>query len=701
MKDLSALEAALLLSIIEAPGRTLTVYTDMCMSSYTQISRAATRLKSLMYVRCNEDNRFYISDEFMKKEQAEVAQTYGLPEPEQIEQEVEPMANRKQELIEEAMKPKNNDDLPPRSGVGVISEESIMFYMNDGQRRTASWIAGKLGHTDGRSVARPLRALCQSGKLIKIDSFYELANPGEAFKRAVKSTVLPTPEPAPVAEPESKQISDDEIADFIRAQTDSFTAKSCYEDLCKNHECEYNAFMNVFDDVVQGDGVICYDDGQFVDPSVDYNPEALYLIRVEGQGREHALALVYDYVGANNRFSLLAIVLETRLAPRLVISLLKELDYNVTDLTSISKGKHIGRFQHSPNQPHKTENFQHQNHKPSSSPTQEYKQIEELDSKDIVDFISTGVRFSAFMKKFQLNLSDRKKILDALTMTKLAEFDAETQWLFPPREEEKPVAEIELPDDHLLSEELSKELVACIEEEEQKQIEIAERDASKVVSLENVNEVSVAPEAVCAIKEALEDGTLTLTAPTGHELRVLTEGEKEKLVEALQEVAVAENHLTTAKDLDPSLPDNDKAEHGVLDGDLSPEELEEFKSLDSGLCSIAEMIKQSPQPEIIYMSSDMAEELGIDVDALPRENENGELIEEYRGGRSETGCAGDRNTACSGGLSVGCGSIGQAQSEVGPRWIVTLQMLEERLRFEHQGMAANQLKEIREYLETK
>lgn len=696
MKDLSALEAALLLSIIEAPGRTLTVYTDMCMSSYTQISRAATRLKSLMYVRCNEDNRFYISDEFMKKEQAEVAQTYGLPEPEQSEQEVEPMADRKQELIEEAMKPKNNDDLPPRSGVGVITEESIMYYMNDGQRRTASWIAGKLGHTDGRSVARPLRALCQSGQLIKIDSFYELANPGEAFKRAVKTTVLPTPEPAPVAEPESKQISDDEIADFIRAQTDSFTAKSCYEDLCKNHECEYNAFMNVFDDVVQGDGVICYDDGQFVDPSVDYNPEALYLIRVEGQGREHALALVSDYVAKNNRFSLLAIVLETRLAPRLVISLLKELDYNVTNLTSISKGKHIGRFQHSPNQPHKTENFQH--HKPSSFPTQEYKQIEELDSKDIVDFISTGVRFSAFMKKFQLNLSDRKKILDALTMTKLAEFDAETQWLFPPREEEKPVAEIELPADHLLSEELSKELVACIEEEEQKQIEIAERDASEVVGLENVNSMSVDPAIVEQLKQGLEDGTLTLSAPPapiGTPPHVWTEGEEEKLVEALHEIAVAENRLTTAKDLDPSLPDNDRVDDGFVRVGEQREPLDEIKKQAAAVAELLASSDSTELPELIIMSSDMAEELGIDVDALPRENENVEIVERC------TGSAGDMNTACSGPRAVGCSSIGQAQSEVGPRWIVTLQMLEERLRFEHQGMAANQLKEIREYLETK
>ncbi|MNE33774.1 hypothetical protein D3C80_1274630 [compost metagenome] len=128
---------------------------------------------------------------------------------------------------------------------------------------------------------------------------------------------------------------------------------------------------------------------------------------------------------------------------------------------------------------------------------------------------------------------------------------------------------------------------------------------------------------------------------------------------------------------------------------MSAEELEEFKSLDSGLCSIAEMIKQSPQPEIIYMSSDMAEELGIDVDALPHENEHGEIVERC------TGSAGDMNTACSGPRAVGCSSIGQAQSPIGSRWIVTLQMLEERLRFEHQGMAANQLKEIREYLETK
>lgn len=700
MKDLSALEAALLLSIIEAPGRTLTVYTDMCMSSYTQISRAVTRLKSLMYVRCNEDNRFYISDEFMKKEQAEVAQTYGLPEPEQSTQEVEPMVDRKQELIEEAMKPKNNDDLPPRSGVGVITEESIMYYMNDGQRRTASWIAGKLGHTDGRSVARPLRALCQSGQLIKIDSFYELANPGEAFKRAAVKPIPVTPEPAPVAEPESKHISDSDIADFIRSQTDSFTAKSCYEDLCKDHECDYNAFMNVFDDVVQSDDVICYDDGQFVDPTADYNPEALYMIRVVGLEPDQIRARVSEFVERNNRFSLLAVVMELRLAPKTIISVLKELDYNLSNLANISKGKHLGRFQHSPKQPHKTENFQH--HKPSSFPTQEYKQIEELDSKDIVDFISTGVRFSAFMKKFQLNLSDRKKILDALTLTKLAEFDAETQWLFPPRAEEKQVVEIELPADHLLSDELSKELVACIEEEEQKQIEIAERDASEVVGLENVNSMSVDPAIVEQLKQGLEDGTLTLSAPPapiGTPPHVWTEGEEEKLVEALHEIAVAENRLTTAQDLDPSLPDNDRVDDGFVRVGEHPEVSKEFGEKLAELAEVLAASESTELPELVIMSSDMAEELGIDVEALPRENEQGELIEEYRSGRSEEPVRVQRPR-------VYAESEKAVLSElpvpvVKPSWIVTLQMMEERLRFEHQGMAAEQLKEIREYLEPK
>ena len=691
MKDLSALEAALLLSIIEAPGRTLTVYTDMCMSSYTQISRAVTRLKSLMYVRCNEDNRFYISDEFMKKEQAEVAQTYGLPEPEQSTQEVEPMVDRKQELIEEAMKPKNNDDLPPRSGVGVITEESIMYYMNDGQRRTASWIAGKLGHTDGRSVARPLRALCQSGQLIKIDSFYELANPGEAFKRAAVKPIPVTSEPAPVAEPESKHISDSDIADFIRSQTDSFTAKSCYEDLCKDHECDYNAFMNVFDDVVQSDDVICYDDGQFVDPTADYNPEALYLMRITGLNREQAGALVTEYVEKNNRFSLLAIVLEIRLAPRIVVSLLKELDYNVTNLTSISKGKHLGRFQHSPKQPHKTENFQH--HKPSSFPTQEYKQIEELDSKDIVDFISTGVRFSAFMKKFQLNLSDRKKILDALTLTKLAEFDAETQWLFPPRAEE-PVAEEVL--------EAESEEPHDTPKEVQEQIEIAERDASEVVGLENVNSMSVDPAIVEQLKQGLEDGTLTLSAPPapiGTPPHVWTEGEEEKLVEALQEVAVAENRLTTAQDLDPSLPDVSKADDGFVRVGEHPEVSKEFGEKLAELAEVLAASESTELPELGIMSSDMAEELGIDVEALPRENEQGEVIEEYRSGRSEEPVRVHRPRVYSESEKAFLSEL--PVPVVKPSWIVTLQMMEERLRFEHQGMAAEQLKEIREYLEPK
>jgi len=80
-------------------------------------------------------------------------------------------------------------------------------------------------------------------------------------------------------------------------------------------------------------------------------------------------------------------------------------------------------------------------------------------------------------------------------------------------------------------------------------------------------------------------------------------------------------------------------------------------------------------------------------DTTTEDPEKPEVIEEYRSGRLPDGPTGSRG-------HIGPRGPGFIRMDPpNPQWVMTLQMMEERLRFEHQYTQANQLKEIREYLE--
>lgn len=728
MTDLSANEAELLYAIKNDQGRTLTYYGDELRKHYTQLTRALEHLKHAGYVRATENNRLYISDEFKQRQQAE-------PEPESVEETVVELA-AVVDVPEAQPVLKTEPETTPVHEAGMkTTPEMIAAYMADGVERTAAVIAQQFGHAKGTTLINPLRKLVTDGLLVKTGTVYslpvvernvdpvavaEVLEQTADFVAEIKSETVaeesdddlaarliavlekdkPAVEPEPVVEIPAVEdgykeeiqrgnlptLFSGELQNHILKKRNAFTATEVMLDFAESHYIDKDRFMEIFEDVALSGDLLCFDGAEFIDPTLEYVPGSQYIVLRKTEPTD-AIAIMDEYCeNIREPYKLFDIVETTHIHHADVLRYLVDFDYDVTDHERIVKGPHTSNVQYaqktavsaSPKAgtfPPKntypvrtTPNFGNKEYKPfrpksdRDVPLISYAMIENLKPTDITDFLDGGVKVSVFIRKFNLHPDDEKHIVEVLTLTGVAELTSVegVDWLF------------------------------------------LKNRASVQLSQQDIG---------------------SLTAPTGEPARKWTPVEKENLRDALKIVAQEENRVTTAKDLDPSLPDV------VPSGDISLlmkdaldliVDSEEEKLEKIGVLRDA-ILDAGMAPQTVFMSRELADEMGVPItectctqrtygnelhedSCAVAELENdllGKPVEGIKGpaGPTPEEVAYRKNRLLSPGISVNEGKETFEGFPPDPQWLLTLKMLEERLRFEHQSTTADQLHEIRKYLE--
>lgn len=730
MTDLSANEAELLYAIKNDQGRTLTFYGDELRKHHTQLTRALEHLKLAGYVRATENNRLYISDEFKQRQQA-------TPEPESVEETVVELAAVVD--VPEAQPVLKTEPAPVHEAGMKTTPEMIAAYMADGVERTAAVIAQQFGHAKGTTLINPLRKLVTDGLLVKTGTVYSLPVTVEKVVEAVaevaqeivevKPETVATEsdddlaarliavleksnpaEPDPVVEYHNETLAEDreaaqahaekprgnlptlfsgELQNHILKKRNAFTAGEIMLDFAESHYIDKNRFDEIFEDVACSGDLMCWDGVEFIDPTLEYAPGSTYIVLRKTEPTD-AIGIMDEYCeNIREPYKLFDIVETTHIHHADVLRYLVDFDFDVTNHEHIVKGPHTsdvsysqktavsaspkaGTFPSKTYPVRTTPNFSNKEYKPfrpksdRDAPLISYAMIENLKPSDITDFLDGGVKVSVFIRKFNLHPDDEKHIVEVLTLTGVAELTSVegVDWLF----------------------------------------------------LKNRSSVQLSSSEIGS-----------LTAPTGEPARKWTPVEKENLRDALKTVAQAEDRLTTAKDLDPSAPDvvpsgdisalMKDALHAIVDSEEEQLTKEKIGTLRDRI------LESTLTPSTVFMSRELADELQVPItecicehrtfgDELHEamcpvaELENDFLSDQSagpKGGNGPQGPSGDGPTGpqgIQGRYAIGlCHKAFCKVHRPNEQWALTLKMLEERLRFEHQGSAADQLHEIRKYLE--
>lgn len=724
MMDLSTIEAGLLYTIKSEPGKTLTYYGDQLRMSHTHLTRALEKLVRAGYVE-RIDNKLTISDSFQKKEAEKEA---AMPEPvveipEPVVEEKQPVAEEPAPVVEEALKVIENTGeaikeyadkvFDAMTSKPRITQTTLEELLADGKPRTALEIAVHFGLKRGTSVAQVLRNMVNNGALEKNGTQY-----------SIKADRAPAPvEPEAVA----SEMDDCELREAILRLREPFTAEQCLAILQRRYNLDRAQFLDVFEAVAFSNKMMAWDGNEFVDPVVDYSPDHTFIVTNRLDAKE-SIGLMDSYCDKiKGPYKLFEVVSITRLPPAEVLAYFDDMNYFTRDINNINHGNFA------PHYPNRKDRQALKKGPVSKS----YARLETLEQEHVKRFMLGGVAVDTFIRRFNIDPAEKARTVEILVATGLAYHDVESDYVFLRDDVEmKPLKlgdydepKIELPDDCILNEELSEVLVGCMKEEDAKH---------------GFN---------------LTEG-LSLGCPTGSPPRAWTEQEKEGFVKALKEVVAAEETaplpdlMIMSPDMAESLGINvDELPHQNADGSIQypPSmqkgmlvmELEEFeKAKETGAnLTLYEMILggtkayvwvgQDPvieEPEleikldkisIDYDTSpeQLAEEFGLESGGIFGEDsccdcgagpddectckEEGPHV--CRCPNAPCTCDGPRGrTGPPGYYALGMCSRTFCKSEVPDmKWLLTLQMLEERLRFEHQYTQANQLKEIREYLENK
>lgn len=700
--DLSTTEAGLLYSIKSEPGKTITYYGDQLKMTSGFLTRPLEKLVRLGYVE-RTHNKLTISEAFLQKEAEQKASA-----PVAVVVETKPVV-----------------EVPAVETAVKVSPEMIAKYMADKEPRTAAVIAQHFGHAKGTVLINPLRKLVTDGVLGKVGTVYswveqEIQNPepevvtvetvveavaeiavdlqAEDSDEELAARIIAALENPKTTEPETPVKDGETFLEFVEKQFDSviplstgptdveltdailglrhqaFTADEALVRVRIKNESVIRAdFLRVFEDVADSGELLAWDGVEFVDPHLDYAPDLKFIVRRSVDPSE-CMRIMDDYCKSNKApYRLFAIVEDTRLDSVDVLRYLEDMTYNADDFDNIfikpffayGKGKPTSAPAHTNTHGDYPKAYQHK--RPSSAPLIRYEMIETLKPTAITAFLDGGVKVDVFIRKFNLHPDDREHILDVLTKTQVAEVTSVegVQWLFL---------------------------------KSRKAVTVNDTELAKIG---------------------------TLTAPTGEPARKWTPVEKADLKSALQQVAQEENRLITACDLDPSLPETTPSGElsalmsDALDliSDSAADKLDNIGKLRAAINSV------DVEPSLVFMSRELADELQIPItecicehrtfgdelheDACPvavLENESlTDPMNCHEGLKGPSGTsekvAYRENRLLSPGISVNEGIESFAGFPPDPQWSLTLKMLEERLRFEHQGSAADQLHEIRKYLE--
>jgi hypothetical protein len=749
MENLSTLEAALLLHIQCHPGKTLSDYTSEMGEKYIQLIHASNTLKQQNLVVVDADNKFTINEDHAREENAAISKEFAP---------VNPIVHTL------------NNDIPPKDmtlkpDMNKPSEESVLQLLIDanGRPKTALELGAFFGKK-GSALTWILRNLIDQKKAIKVGTTYAMYTPDSEVKHTV-----------PPVETRRMLTSETEIRAVIQNMKDAFTAETCHAEISRAFIVEKNYFLEVFGDLSMDGYFNVKQDGEYVDPTLDFDANNLHSVR-RIMNADAVGAILEEYCRVvPPPYDLHAIIETTRLPHDMVLDYFSHRGYSMGNVRAIIK-QAVDKFVAETAKPaykmHKTHGLNYdtlqtfagppgfineetgvnindertlqvagikvvedKNLKPNEiqvkpvgkNPVKKvYKDFSTLEIADVTDYIEGGVRLQVFMKRFELDPAKTDEVKESLLLAGIAEFVQVTGFLFPKRkpvtvavepepvaETPAPVAETPAPVEEIVERKgLLKNFKGGFNVEarevSQSPTHIEDKTSphygKKIVSVSAGGQVQLSylPDAewVAAqiaaemmkspavievpVKEGEEiaDGVpvkiiddfavnVNLQAPTGQPPRAWSDTEKESLVSAFKTVHEVEDSHEVFDIQGKSIGVRGPVGPGPCptgeteEQRIARQQREDEAELDECVAAI------EPHMERLCHS---LKSPGVSIgEPPPREFYN------------------ERKDA----NSVNAENANPPSLE----WLLTLEMLEQRLTFEHQTRAATNLRDIRKYLE--
>lgn len=386
MKNLSNLEAALLISIKINPDRHQVFHAGSVCATIFEIGRAVTALKNLKYITENDRGRFHVNQAVLDRLNTEVMH----------EENSSGVVHRS-----DSDAPTISVDVSKPLPTKPTPESLLQQLAEFGKRGAVAQTLANAYGVRGIAIAQMLRRLREEGKVTKHETFWFIATQDDA----VTHIEVPYENRRPVTDVT-------ELQSLIKLQKGWFTAKESFDELSKAFIVEWSFFYGVFMGMA--------DEGHF---NVKENGVLVSYEHSSDAENQHANCrwddvtsdpvkfdkTVQDYIylvqqGGSKRWSLDHCVEVTKIQSGLLLHWFELAGFDITDIDSIGKKE------------------------------AEFTAFDQLDSVKVQEFIGAeGCRVTAFMKAFNLDPDTTEKVCSLLELVKVARYDAENKFLMLPQ----------------------------------------------------------------------------------------------------------------------------------------------------------------------------------------------------------------------------------------------------------------------------
>lgn len=670
MENLSSTEASLLLAIKRRPRQRLAIYGNSLKGvSYIHVLHARNRLIQLNMIVENDSGLIEVNEpaiekintEIMREHSDGVVHTNAVPE------------------------------IPakPLGAVTVQKFEDVDAKVLEHLRaspngRTAAELASPFG-TKGTSLNWTLRNLIKSQQVVKRDLKYYLAEECDKVthikvavdtRRAVTTSL--------------------EIRTFILQQEGEFTLDQCFDKMSKIYKLDREQFAGVFTDLVLDGYFNVHDGNEYVQHDMEFCADNLHERCVNVSSEDGISELLKDYVAsAKDTFTMDDVVKATGLRHDRITPKLAGWGYNTTDQDRISK-------------------------RPVETVSIGYAAFECIDVSAAQSLIFGIVKIDVFMKRFNLDPKTKAQVIKNLLMLNMATYDTDSGFLGPVKKAQ-PVA---VEDDSKRVAENNDE--PTVEEKQlgttkQNLVDILRRspEPTRIYVGRDYEHAHVHKETHAdyyghVVFNVDRDGMAEISAePDMPWLEI--DRAKTQAPDAVTKYAESTFKVSAPEETIPThvtRPQSPLYGHPIMDTRVIGDKRHLLVSSKQD----KDWVALNPNPLDVKGVSKSIDEVIAEVTA--HEKEYADTIHTAEctdlthkvGPCGRSGGPGQTGTARSVGadmvkekvIASDCGAYIVKASEtvnpVDPRWIVTLQMMEERFYHEHQTTTAKVLSEIREFL---
>lgn len=388
MKNLSNIEAALLISIKLNPDRHQVFHAGSVCATIFEIGRAVTTLKNLNYITENDRGRFHVNQAVLDRLNTEV-----------MHEENSSGVVHRSDSSAPSVSVDTSKPLPTKP-----TPESLLQQLAEFGKRgaVAQTLANSYG-VRGIAIAQMLRRLREEGKVTKHETFWFIATKDDA----VETIAVPYETRRAVS-------NADELQKLIKLQKGWFTAKESYDELSKAFIVDWSFFYGVFMEM-SGEGhfnikengiIVSYEHSYDAD---NKHSNCRWDETIHDADRFNKVVQDYIYLvqqGGSKRWSLEHCVEVTKIQSDLLLHWFELAGFDIDNIDSIGKKE----------QP-------------------DFMPVDRLNAQAVQDFISDeGCSVKAFVKFFNLDPAVTDKIGSILAQVGLARYDAENKFIMLPND---------------------------------------------------------------------------------------------------------------------------------------------------------------------------------------------------------------------------------------------------------------------------